>query len=216
MVELDAKYKRRSDAVRHHTELLGRVFGRLTVVGWAGRSKATVHYSHCDCVCGGASITPYASLLNGHTTSCGCAHRDAVSKHGMDGTRTYKSWLSMRARCSRVKNHNYPLYGGRGIKVCARWQDSFENFLEDLGGRPENKTLDRVDSEGDYEPNNCRWASTAEQNQNRRDNVLNPEKVRYIRSMRGIKTQKVLAKEMGCNSSTISLVLSRGLWNSVN
>ena len=84
--------------------------------------------------------------------------------HGYYGTTTYKSWDSMKARC---RNKNNPKYGGRGITFCKRWE-KFENFLEDMGERPEGTSLDRIDTDGNYEPGNCRWATIEEQNRNRR------------------------------------------------
>lgn len=91
--------------------------------------------------------------------------------HRMTKTPTYRSWRAMRDRCSRPKNQAYETYGGRGIKVCERWANSFENFLNDMGLRPKGHTLDRIKSDGDYEPSNCRWATMKEQNRNKRVNI---------------------------------------------
>jgi len=94
-------------------------------------------------------------------------------KHGMTDTGAHRSWLAMRERCNYEKNIGYENYGGRGIKVCARWE-TFENFYADMGDRPDGMTLDRINPEGDYEPGNCRWLTKKEQNRNRRDNVKYP------------------------------------------
>lgn len=86
---------------------------------------------------------------------------------GRGTTPEFRSWLAMRQRCYYEKSEKYLRYGGRGIKVCDRWRDSFENFLVDMGARPEGMTLDRIDNDGDYEPGNCRWATPAQQMENR-------------------------------------------------
>jgi hypothetical protein len=106
----------------------------------------------------------------------GAAHK----RHGLSETREYARWASMRERCNNPKAHNYHLYGGRGIRVCERW-NTFENFLADMGLRPTDKhSIERIDNSGNYEPANCKWATQLEQNQNRR-NAYTPEQDQKIR-----------------------------------
>jgi hypothetical protein len=118
-------------------------------------------------------------LTSGHVQSCGCKKLEQAwkiagygRKHGCRFTRAYKSWSCMRSRCYYLRDKSYGRYGGRGIRVCERWLNSFENFLSDMGHPPPKHTLDRIDVDGDYEPGNCRWATNKEQSRNRRSNVL--------------------------------------------
>lgn len=151
-------------------DLMGQTFGRLTVVSHAGRANDRAALWSCVCACGAERVVIGKKLRSGHTQSCGCYAKDRVretkTKHGhkpkAGKSRTYTSWLSMHSRCNRPEFHAFHRYGGRGIKVCDRWA-VFENFLADMGERPDGMTLDRVDVDGNYEPSNCRWATHAQQ-----------------------------------------------------
>jgi hypothetical protein len=130
----------------------------------------------CRCHCGKEFVTIPASVKNGATTSCGCNHR-AVSAalgkkkatHGMSKSKEYKIWAHMKQRCYDAKSKEYKYYGARGISVCDRWLTSFPNFIADMGPRPSDKhSIDRVDNNGNYCPDNCKWSTVIEQRRNRR------------------------------------------------
>lgn len=130
----------------------------------------------CGCECGKKVVVKFASLRAGATKSCGCLNLEIVIKHGQArGTErglTYRSWMSMRARCLCLVAPDYDRYGGRGIKICAQWDD-FKTFRADMGERPSIRhSIDRIDPNGDYTPENCRWATMKQQGRNRRNNRM--------------------------------------------
>lgn len=156
-------------------DLTNQVFGRLTVISRAGTQNKIATWN-CVCSCNNKTVARSNSLKSGHTTSCGC-YRDERQKeagkfitvHGMKHTNLYTTWESMKKRTSNPNCKDYSNYGGRGIKVCDRWL-KFENFYADMGDKPhEWYSLDRYpDVNGNYEPSNCRWATSEQQNNNRR------------------------------------------------
>lgn len=152
----------------------GRVYGRLRVVGrfeCGPASKGQRTKWVCVCECGAEKIATGHELASGDTTSCGCFQRESTGdrhrRHGMTRTPTYNSWQAAKQRCHDPKAAKYPSYGGRGIKMCNRWRESFDAFLEDMGERPKGMTLDRIDQCKGYEPDNVRWATAQEQSINR-------------------------------------------------
>ena len=159
-------------------DILGNKYGRLTVLSISKRVDRCYYYN-CICDCGNSCVIRGASLrkING-TKSCGCIHKETTSKakkiHGESGNKTaeYRAWKAMKKRCYNLKYEHYQDYGGRGITVCDRWLESYDNFLQDIGRRPSKKhSLDRYpDINGNYEPSNCRWATKGEQARGKRNN----------------------------------------------
>ena len=160
-------------------DLSGQRFGRLVAVdcisntGPDGRSRV---YWRCVCDCGLSSSVESSSLTRGVTSSCGCARSEALAarstthgaKRGYRETPEHKAWTHAKGRCLNPKDAKYPIYGGRGIRMCEEWRSDFAAFLAYMGNRPAGKTLDRINVNGHYEPGNCRWATPKEQAANTR------------------------------------------------
>lgn len=157
-------------------DMTGKVCGRLTVLKFLGTGSDQLSRFSCRCECGKETIVTGKSLRSGNTRSCGCVRGESTRTHGatsgLKPTRTYRSWQDMKKRCYNPKHEKYSRYGGRGIIVCERWIDSFENFLADMGERPLGMTIDRwPNKDGNYEPGNCRWSTQKTQTNNRSTNV---------------------------------------------
>ena len=163
---------------------IGKTFGRLTVQEFSHRipgKKGYRYYFKCKCECGNETVVRIDQLKAGTIVSCGCYAKDINRErakylnrsHGLTNTRLYIIWSDMKARCYNPNNNSYLQYGGRGIKICDEWINDFKTFYDwamDHGYR-ENLTIDRIDHEGNYCPENCRWTDQKNQQSNRRDNI---------------------------------------------
>lgn len=153
-------------------------FGRLKVISLSHKVRSA--YWTCKCSCGKELVVSSVLLIHGKSKSCGCLgaeirrrakrHGELIGRHS---SKEYIVWCNIQGRCSNPKNTSYDRYGERGIKVCQRWRESFENFLQDMGRAPSPQhSIDRVDNSKDYDPTNCKWSTRLEQANNRRSNVV--------------------------------------------
>lgn len=157
------------------------VFGRLTVIEFIER-KDRKSYWRCKCNCGNEIVIPIVYLTSGDTKSCGCLRKETTRKLSKSNSfiknhRLYTIWIDMRRRCYNKNRANYVHYGAKGIKVCNEWNKDFKNFQDWAlnNGYQDNLTIDRIDVDGNYEPDNCRWVTTFEQN----NNMHNNHKIEY-------------------------------------
>ena len=194
----------------------GQRFGRLVAqsIICTNRDRRAIWSTRCDC--GVLCAVPGKDLRSGNTKSCGCLRVDVTRENGKarathghsrrsGDSPAYISWYSAKTRCFNVRDSHYPDYGGRGITMCDRWKNSFENFLADMGPRPVGKSLDRINVNGHYEPGNCRWATPKEQQENRRAIRLRAtvDLVR-LRALRASGASvNAIAKELGLDWQTV-------------
>lgn len=192
-------------------DMTGRKYGRLTVVSKSGRTDDGKITWLCLCDCGGSAVVCGQRLRSGGTRSCGCIHHEMLVKtksthrHTANGrfSRTYNTWAGMLTRCTNPKTACYSRYGARGITVCEEWK-VFDNFLRDMGERPEGKTLDRINNCLGYSKENCRWATAAEQGRNNRRN-------RMVTAFGQTMCVVDWAAKTGINRTTINTRLDAGV-----
>jgi hypothetical protein len=163
-------------------DMTGKSFGELTVTCFSHRilrdkNQGYYNFWNCKCSCGTETKVLHENLKTGNSKSCGCkSSRNTLGQrnttHGKTNTTTYNSWRAMKDRCYCKSHIEYKRYGAIGITVCDRWKNSYQNFLDDMGEKPENHSLDRIDPFGNYEPSNCRWATYKEQANNTRKKRL--------------------------------------------
>ncbi len=157
-------------------DMLGERYGRLTVAARSDRKSRKGAMWICRCDCGGVKIASREYLIRGTVRSCGCLAAEQVL-HGKSNSPEQKAWAAAKKRCYNPKCHNYPHYGGRGIRMCDRWRfgeggkSGFHCFLIDVGHRPDGGVLDRIDNDGNYEPGNVRWSTLQESNNNQQRTV---------------------------------------------
>lgn len=187
-------------------EMIGKKFGKLTVAECAGKNNHKSLMWKCVCDCGNERIIDGSGLRAGRNKSCGCSSprfTNETGTHGYTGKRIYSIWIGMLNRCSDKSNgKNRKLYFEKGIKVCERWKE-FRNFLEDMGEPPEGKSLDRIDGNKGYEPNNCRWADYKTQGNNTSANHI-------LTINRISKTISQWSDETGTKANTIVCRVRRG------
>ena len=184
-------------------DLTGMKFGRLTVIKEDGKAKDGHRKWLCKCECGNLVSVRGNDLTGANgTRSCGCLRsivpKEKQTTHGKTNSRIYKIWGNMKARCYNSNNAAYRNYGGRGIKVCDEWLNSFEAFdsWAMANGYSDDLTIDRVDNNGNYEPSNCRWATVKEQSNNTRVNV-------YYTHDGKTQSMKMWAEELGYDYALI-------------
>lgn len=196
----------------------GDKFNRLTIVREDKKDSHGRKFYLCNCDCGNTKVIGRHGILSGRAKSCGCYMKEQSSKYNSnrgnplikENHSEYSSYVRMKSRCLVESNNRFNNYGGRGIKICDRWLDSFENFLKDMGKKPTEKhSIDRIDVNGDYTPDNCKWSTNSEQQRNKRGNLL-------VNVNGKIVCAKEASEILGINYNTLFQRVKRGSKNTLN
>ena len=198
----------------HNAVRKGQVFARLQVLSdTPAKTVGGRRHWECMCVCGTVAIVAGAHLNNGNTRSCGCLCKEmtkkTVTKHGKSKDRAYTSWAGMLYRCGNDSCTKYYRYGGRGISVCDRWY-KFENFYADMGDPPPGLSIDRIDNDLGYYPENCRWATQETQTQDSSRSKISWEAVKHTSEGRDLST--ILAEKYGVSRQLVTMVRRNKIW----
>lgn len=193
------------------SDIIGKQFSEWTVIEYYGRNKQGAHYYTCKCSCGNVKNVNRSHLINGNTANCGCkrlkSNADRFKTHGLSGDRTWRIWKGIKSRCYNQNTRSYKNYGARGIRMSEEWYASYPTFLSDMGKCPSDlHSVDRIDNNGDYCKENCRWATTKEQCNNTRRNV-------FLEYDGRVQTISQWAEENGIKCERICDRLSRGWSN---
>lgn len=202
-------HENKSCGCGRYPDLIGKKFEKLTVMEKFGvhtsKGGSTCIIWKCECECGNTTYATTTNLTQGHVKSCGCWKIESQLTHGMTGTRLYRIWNDMRTRCYNKSHKSYKDYGGRGITVCDEWKEDSNKFIEWSlrNGYAESLSLDRKDTNGNYEPSNCRWSTRKEQANNTRRNV-------FLEYNGKRQTITQWAEELGINNRTLQNRIKRG------
>lgn len=200
-------------------ELIGKKINRWKILSIGG-IKSRSRMVNCVCDCGAKKQVRLSALEQGKSVSCGCYQKENMSKiktkHGMEKSKTYRVWAAMKKRCKNPNSKWFHRYGGRGIKVCERWH-RFENFLSDMGEQPKGLDLDRIDNNGGYSPENCRWTTRKINVRNSTTAKLDIDDVMIIKSLikNTDKSMSLIGRLFGVHRRTITDIRLNKTWSDI-